>query len=237
MQVINRLRHLVVQERPLNWLFIISARFFTTLRSHIFRKLLGSCGKGVVCFGVPTIVGGRQITVGDAVTIGRRVKLYCNSRATIKLGNNVFLGDSVEIRNPGARIDIGDDTTICNYVVIKSSPDAGRIVIGKRVWIGQGSIIEGKDISIGDDVILAPNVHVIGGDHGIARNWRINQQAAKTAPVVIENDVWIGSGSVVLKGVKLHEGCVVGARSVVTHDIPPYTIAVGTPARVIRERK
>jgi len=133
-----------VQERPLNWVFIVSARFFTTLRSHIFRKLLGSCGKGVVCFGLPTIVGGRQIIVGDAVTIGQRVKLYCNSKGAIKLGNNVFLGDNVEIRNPGAYIDIGDGTTICNYVVIKSSPDAGRIVIGKRVWIGQAPLLKAR---------------------------------------------------------------------------------------------
>ena len=143
----------------------------------------------------------------------------------------------MSIRNPGTLISVNDGTTVCDYSVIKSSPDGGTVRIGKRVWIGQNCIIEGKSVSIGDDVILAPYVHVMDGDHGIARNQRINRQAAETAPAIIDDDVWIGSGSAVLKGVRLHEGCVIGARSVVTRDIPPYAIAVGAPARVIGERK
>lgn len=237
MGIIDRLQHLTEQERALNCLFVFRTKVFTRIRSFICAKLLGANGQGLVCRGLPSVVGGKRMTLGDAVAMGRRVKLYCNPKGKIKIGNGVFVGSEVNIRNPGDLINIDDATTICDYSVIKSSPDGGTVRIGKRVWIGQNCIIEGKSISIGNDVILAPYIHVIDGDHGIARNRQINKQAAKTAPVIIEDDVWIGNGSVILKGVKLSQGCVISARSMVTHDIPPYAIAVGVPARIIGERK
>jgi acetyltransferase-like isoleucine patch superfamily enzyme len=123
---------------------------------------------------------------------------------------------------------------VAAYTIIKSG--ARNVDIADRVWIARNCIIEG-DVSIGPDTMLGPYVHIVAADHGFAETDRpINQQGAIAEPIEIGADCWLGSGTVVTKGVTIREGSVIGSRSVVTRDVPPYSVAVGVPAEVIRQR-
>lgn len=111
--------------------------------------------------------------------------------------------------------------------------------VGKDVYVGEDLIIidEPSDwgmVSIGDRVAVSPRVTLV-----VSSRPNFSRMAAyvpvKHGPITIENDVWLGTGVVVLPGIKIGEGAVVGANSVVTKDVRPYTIVGGSPARLIRE--
>jgi acetyltransferase-like isoleucine patch superfamily enzyme len=119
----------------------------------------------------------------------------------------------------------------------------GDVYIGSDVSIGSGSWLSAVNarITIGDKVMLAPEVAIICGDHHISTVGRymfdVHEKAPEDdQPVVVRDDVWIGYRAIVLKGVTLGRGCVVGAGSVVTKDVPAYTIVAGVPARVVGAR-
>ena len=116
--------------------------------------------------------------------------------------------------------------------------------IGNCVSVGPGSIVE-VDGSIGDFVLIARNVQIVGRmDHAITElgvpivkaTWIGDREALPEDQVQIERDVWIGAGAIVLGGTRIGEGSVIGAGALVTKDIPPYSIAVGSPARRISGR-
>jgi maltose O-acetyltransferase len=111
--------------------------------------------------------------------------------------------------------------------------------IGRDVYIADDFIIVeelgGTDqVSLGDRVSIAPRVTLVTSSH--ANNSRIRAVApAARGPVTIEDDAWIGSGAVILPGIRIGKGAVVGANSVVTEDVPPLTVVAGLPARPIRQ--
>ena len=110
------------------------------------------------------------------------------------------------------------------------------IVIGKSFYMNAHCHILGE-IYIGDNVLFGPKVIIWGRDHGIAKGELIREQPHNKAPVYIGDDVWIGGGAIIVKGVKIGKGAVIGAGSVVTKDIPEYAIAVGNPARIVKYRE
>ena len=117
-----------------------------------------------------------------------------------------------------------------------------QVTLGKRSGIGEDSIISGK-VTIGDNVMIGPNVTLATPMHPLLpeeRNIRkredgsfYNLEYAK--PITIKDNCWLASNVVVCGGVTIGEGCVIGAGSVVTRDIPPYSLAAGNPCRVIRK--
>lgn len=124
--------------------------------------------------------------------------------------------------------------------------DNAFISIGKRTFM-QGSIIAAQKVEIGDDVMIAWGTTVIDhNSHSIyfsqraqdVTNWKVGKKDwthVKIAPVKIGNKVWIGFNSIILKGVTIGEGAIVGAGSVVTKDVSPWTVVAGNPARVIKK--
>jgi acetyltransferase-like isoleucine patch superfamily enzyme len=114
------------------------------------------------------------------------------------------------------------------------------IVIGDNVWISKNvALYASSGIRIGNDVIIAKDVSLISGDHGHGdKNLKINQQAMKQfkLPITIEDDVWIGEKAIILKGVTVGGGSVIGAGSVVTKDVAPFSIVAGNPAKIIKKR-
>jgi maltose O-acetyltransferase len=118
-----------------------------------------------------------------------------------------------------------------------------HMVFGKNVFIGRNVTIStsesGKSpVYIGRDVMIAQRCMIIGGNHEIERtDIPMNLQGeGKQGAIVVGDDVWIGAGTIVLGPVTIGRGCVIGAGSVVTKDLPDYSVAVGNPARVIRNR-
>src|SRR5690606_1062643 len=93
-----------------------------------------------------------------------------------------------------------------------------------------------EEISIGNNVLLAPGVFITDHNHGMKANMRISEQPCTSSPVVIGDDCWIGTGAVILPGISIGAGAVVGANAVVTADVEPTSIVAGNPARVIRQR-
>jgi acetyltransferase-like isoleucine patch superfamily enzyme len=121
-----------------------------------------------------------------------------------------------------------------------------KVSIGKRSFVN-AMIVSAKSIKIGDDVMIAWGTTIVDhNSHAISFsersedviNWMKGNKDwthIKIAPVIISSKVWIGFNCIILKGVTIGEGAVVGAGSVVTKDVPPWTIVAGNPARVIRE--
>ena len=123
------------------------------------------------------------------------------------------------------------------HPVMLSTRRAGAVLqVGDDFGMTGGSIVAAERISIGDRVLIGANCTITDFDfHPLDAQQRLLDPASgATAPVVIEHDVFIGMGSIVLKGVTLGARCVIGAGSVVTRSIPPDTVAAGNPARVVR---
>ncbi|MBU3688123.1 MAG: sugar acetyltransferase [Acidimicrobiales bacterium mtb01] len=140
-------------------------------------------------------------------------------------------------------IRIGRDTMIGPQCTLSAGMMPGQqcltdpvVTIGDRCLIGKGSGIVGHfSIEIGDDVWTGHHVYITDQNHGYEDVDRpISVQTMPEKPVRIGNGSWIGFGSVVLPGADIGEHVVIGANSVVTGSIPSYSVAVGTPARVVR---
>lgn len=158
-------------------------------------------------------------------------------KGNIRLGKGVFVASGAEIvAGKNERVEIGDDSFIHRGVLLY--PYGGKIRIGKNVGINPYCVIYGHGgVEIGDDVLIATSCVIIPANHRRERlDLPIRSQGLICKGIKIENNVWLGARSVVLDGVKIGEGAVVGAGSVVSRDIPPNSIAVGVPAKVIRMR-
>lgn len=114
-----------------------------------------------------------------------------------------------------------------------------NVEIGKRSSLNQGVLIDGYGgVSIGEGVRIAAYVCINTADHEFDNPDKfIMEQGYVVAPVVIEDDVWIGAGVKISKGVRIGRGCVIGSGSVVTKDIPPFSVAAGVPCSIIKSRK
>jgi acetyltransferase-like isoleucine patch superfamily enzyme len=111
-----------------------------------------------------------------------------------------------------------------------------HITVGRRSLIGESCILRGQGgITIGDDVYLGTLVQILAVNHVFYDTTRpISMQGITAQGISIGDGSWIGSGAIILDGVRIGRNVVVGAGAVVTKDIPDYCIAVGNPARVIR---
>lgn len=110
--------------------------------------------------------------------------------------------------------------------------------VGNNVYIGNYCHISVKKVFIDDFTMLASHVSIIGGDHkyDMVGSPTIFNGRDEEKEVIIEKDVWVGHGATILHGVKIGEGSIIGAGSLVTKNIPAYSIAVGSPARIIKKR-
>jgi acetyltransferase-like isoleucine patch superfamily enzyme len=140
-------------------------------------------------------------------------------------------------------IHIGENTLIGPDISLSAGMVPGQecitnpvVSIGDRCLIGRGSGIVGHfSIEIGDDVWTGHNVYITDQNHGYEDvSLPISKQSQPERSVKIGSGSWLGYGSVVLPGVTIGEHCVIGANSVVTRDVPSYSVAVGVPARVIK---
>lgn len=144
-----------------------------------------------------------------------------------------FLG--VLIRNFLFKIFLGK---LSGFVWVASGVHVlhpSRIKVGSNVGINTNSYINGVGyIELGDYVLIGNNVTIVSGEHPIiGRSLSIYERPCIPKKILIERDVWIGAGAVVLPGVTLREGSVIGANSVVNRDTRPYSINVGAPIKEI----
>jgi acetyltransferase-like isoleucine patch superfamily enzyme len=138
------------------------------------------------------------------------------------------------VENEGGEIRIGKNFALFTYlakVQLYAGPGA-RLVIGDDTFVNNGTILSAsRAIVIGDRVNIAPHCVLIDNDfHGTADR----HAPPKVAPIVLEDDVWLGTRVTVLKGVTIGKGSVIASGSVVTKDVPAGVLAGGVPARVIK---
>jgi len=114
----------------------------------------------------------------------------------------------------------------------------GHMRIGDRVVFGGSNTVNGYlDVEIGEDCIFADWIYVTDFDHQYRKlDVRIQDQGIDTSPVRLGRDCWIGEKASILRGSQIGPGSVIGAQTVVKGDIPPYAVAVGAPAKVIKRR-
>ena len=113
-----------------------------------------------------------------------------------------------------------------------------NIIIGDNCFIGNSTEFNiSERISIGNNCLIASNCKFIDHDHGFSEiNKLIRLQDPKITPIIIEDNVWIGTSCIILKGVSIGSGSVIGAGSVVTKNVPPNEVWCGTPAKFLRKR-
>lgn len=154
------------------------------------------------------------------------------------IGKNTIFDGIPDLVAPFSNIHIGDNSRVGKNCVMYTSR-LGSIDIGNNVSINNNTHITAHVlISIGDNTLIAEGVGIRDHDHrfsSIAIN--IREQGYSSKPIIICPGVWIGRNSSILKGVTIGEGAIIGANSVVTRDVPPYSINVGSPSKVIRFRR
>lgn len=124
-----------------------------------------------------------------------------------------------------------------NVNIEKGAHFSQNVSLGNNSGIGVNAQIA-PGVTIGNDVMMGPECLIYTTNHGMNRTdipmWR--QESSEVSPVVIGDDVWIGARVIILPGVHIGTGSVIGAGSVVTHDVEPYSIVAGNPAKIIRMR-
>ncbi|WP_281753092.1 acyltransferase [Neptunitalea chrysea] len=133
------------------------------------------------------------------------------------------------------KVHLGKNVTILDYVIIQGS---SSLYIDDNSFIGEFSVIGvNKEIKIGKNVMIAQAVSIRDTDHEFRNVTKpMKYQGITTSAIFIEDDVWIGYGAVITKGVKIGKGSIIAANAVVTKDVPEGSIVAGVPARVIKKR-
>ncbi|RKZ60583.1 MAG: hypothetical protein DRQ44_12580 [Gammaproteobacteria bacterium] len=188
------------------------------LRSKLYPVLLGSTGRGVV--------------FGSNVVLRHPGKL--------SLRNNIVIDDNCVLDAKGSDnrgVDIGDNVFVGRNTIIYCQN--GDVEIGENANIGSNcQIFSANKVKIGKNVLIAAYTYLVGGGHIYEDpDLPIIEQGRTAIGIEIGDNVWLGAGVNVLDGVTIGEGAIIAAGAVVTEDIPPFAIAGGTPAKVIKQRK
>lgn len=175
--------------------------------------------------------------------------VFCGARVVIhhgyqcKGGKSLILEDGVHINALSENgIVFGNNVTIAKYAVLSCTGVIANkgtgIRIGNNSAVGAQSFLGGQGgIEIGNDVIMGPQVMIFSENHHYADpSQLIRKQGESRKGVVIGDDCWIGAGVTILDGVTIGKGCIIAAGSVVTKSILPNSIAMGTPAHVVKSR-
>ncbi|MEL6559143.1 MAG: acyltransferase [Bacteroidota bacterium] len=167
-----------------------------------------------------------------------RWRYFRNSKKLGSCGADVYFDKNIEIQRYPKNVSIRDMAVIKEGARICACNETATISIGKNTTIGFHTFIFASNhISIGDDCLVAPFVYLVDSDHSIEKNQLINQQSNTTSPIKIGNDVWLGTGCKILKGVTIGDGAIIAAGAIVNADVPAYEIWGGIPAKKISERK
>lgn len=175
---------------------------------------------------------GRCVLFLSGVQRGKRLKISSapiivrHKNAEIVLGNDVTISNRL-IENPAG---------ISHPTVLAAVRKNARLLIGNNVGISGAIIYAWQEITIGDFTNIGAGVKIYDSDFHPLNKYkrRINKpDDVSVAPVRIGQDVWIGTSSIILKGVTIGEGAIVAAGSIITKDVPANTIVAGNPAKVI----
>lgn len=239
---------------------VTTTKFFTRLKGTLLITLLSWIPRQPGILLRRVFYSKFWLNAGEKLTLDPGVEFF--NPSNIEIGHQVILGHHVylDASEPSTRISLGDRVRLRDNVHLSGAGEAARIVLKHGVTIDRGSdlrALEGGYIEINDNVYIGPYACVAGPGHihigkncliashtGIFANNHIFDDASRVIAgqgvtakgIVIEDDCWLGDGVKVLDGVTIGQGSVIGAGSVVTKSIPPFSVAVGVPAKVIKKR-
>lgn len=176
------------------------------------------------------------------------------------VGRNVTFGSNVVLRHP-RKIHLGNDVVIDDNVVLDAKGnDNEGLFIGNGVFVGRNTILSCKNgdividdnanlgfnseifsasrVRVGKNVLMAAYVYLVGGTHTFNRSdIPIIKQERSSQGIEVGDNSWLGAHAVVFDGVTVGRECIIGAGAVITLDIPDWKIAVGVPAKVVKDRR
>jgi acetyltransferase-like isoleucine patch superfamily enzyme len=192
------------------------------LRGMLRGWRLGGCGGRLFVGKNVRIDFPRRLSVGRGAYLADNVYVNALSKKGFRLGDNVRIREGTWLLATGVLTDPGEG-----------------LVIGNDVYIGPYCVLgAGGGLTIGNDVTIGAHVDILAEDHEFGDATRlISAQGVTRKGITIGDDCWIGNRATILDGVKVGRGCVIGAASVVTRDLPEFSVAVGSPARAVRDRR
>ncbi len=200
-----------------NWIPLIAGGVL--IRKIAYRSILKKMGTSVYIQAGVDFTGANKVEIGSKSFIARNV--------------------SISLRTPNSKVLIGAGVKLDIGVIIVPSNDGCCIEVDDRTFIGPYTCLSGPgNVKIGKDCLIAAHSGIIANNHIFSDpDEAIVNQGVTCQGIVIEDNCWLGYGVKVLDGVTIGEGSVIGAGAVVTKDIPPYSVAVGVPAKVVRSRR
>lgn len=195
---------------------------FRLARGQLLRAQLGHADGPVLCARSVRVSHPSHIVAGRRLNLEDGCEIVGLSKRGIVFGDRCTVGRLATIRptnvlldEPGEGLRMGDHSNI-----------------GAYSFIGCSGFIE-----IGNHVMMGPRVTLLAETHNFADTDRpMKSQGVTRRSICIEDDCWIGAGTQVLPGVTIGHGSIVGAGAVVSHDVPPFSVVAGVPARVLRSR-
>jgi acetyltransferase-like isoleucine patch superfamily enzyme len=202
-------------------IIIIFEKIYGLIRGLRIKFFLGS-SKGLIFLGRRCKIRHKKnIHLGSTINIDDNVEINALSKQGIKIGNNFTI----------RRNSIIECTGVIRYL-------GEGLNVGNNVGISQNCYIQVRGfVEIGNNVIFGPNVSIFSENHNFNSNQKfINEQGETRKGVIIEDGVWIGSGSIILDGVTIGMNSIIAAGSVVNKNVPPNSIFGGVPAKLIKTR-
>ena len=166
-----------------------------------------------------------------------RTYIVYNLKPGIKVGKGTLIDKGALLKSRwGGKISIGSSCYVAKGAQLLTH--SGNIIIGNNTTINPMTLLYGEGgLIIGNGVRIAGHCTIVPANHIFAdKDIPIYKQGSSRKGIIIEDDVWIGSGARILDGTKISKGCVIGANAVVTKSTEPYGIYVGAPAKRIKER-
>ena len=171
-----------------------------------------------------TLVADGKIQYRHGASIGKNSFIRISQTGSLSIGENCYLGDSLEIGTDGL-LSIGDNTTIQHRSTILGDVSIGQYcTFGPNVYLSSGN----------HNFDLYPSMYIRDQDKLVADDALFISRRSKK--VVVEDDCWLGINVAVMPGVVIGKGAIVGASSIVTRNVAPYAVVAGIPARLIRKR-
>jgi len=209
-------------------------------RGFAYRQLFNQLGRSaMIDYGVE-FYQPNQIKIGEGVYLTHHVCLDAsgkNNSIVLEADCHLDSGVRLSTMSNNSRIVLHQNVGLDRGVDIRSLEN-GSVEIGKGTYIGPYVCMAGPGhIKIGKQCMIASHTGIYANNHNFDDlTCPIVLQGVTTEGIVIEDDCWLGTGVKVMDGVTIGRGSVIGAGAVVTKDIPPYSVAVGVPAKVISRR-